>query len=141
MSGRTRWPLLLLPATLFFVVFYLLPVGRLLSLSIWSNGLTVAPFAEIFRRPEFVTIAYNTLQISVGVTLLTLILGYPVAYYLSRASASVAALGMLFVAFPLLTSVLVRSYAWTALLGRTGVLNVMLMNVGLIHAPLPLMFN
>jgi ABC-type spermidine/putrescine transport system permease subunit I len=132
---------LLLPAILFFALFYLLPVGRLLTLSVWANGPTLAPFAEIFHRPEFVIILYNTLHVAIGATLLALLLGYPVAYYLSRSSGSVAALGMLFVAFPLLTSVLVRSYAWTALLGRTGMLNVALMHVGLIRAPLPLIFN
>lgn len=141
MKSRAHWPLLLLPATAFLAVFYLFPVGNLLSMSVWANGPTIAPFVEIFQRPEFVTILSNTLHIAVGVTVLALILSYPVAFYLSRATASVAALGLLFVVFPLLTSVLVRSYAWTALLGRTGVLNVVLMNIGLIERPLPMIFN
>jgi len=133
--------LLLIPALAYLLVVYALPVAHLLALSVWSAGPTVRPFAEIAGRPDFLRILATTLEIAMVMTVIAVILGYPVAYYLTQLSGRQLAVAMIFVLFPLLTSVLVRTFAWIALLGRVGVFNEMLMHIGVIAAPLPLLFN
>ena len=132
---------LLAPILIYFAAFFVLPVARLLVLSVWDNGPTVAPFVEITAHSEYLGVLARTAQLSIGVTLLTLLLGYPVAVYMTRLSGWALALGMFLVVFPLLTSVLVRSFAWIALLGRQGVVNQALIAMGIIEQPLKILFN
>jgi putative spermidine/putrescine transport system permease protein len=142
--GRRRiaWPVVMLaPIVLYFALFFVLPVARLLVLSIWDHGPTIAPFREIFSHSEYLGIVLTTAKLAVGVTALTLLLGFPVAIYLARLSGWALALGMFLVIFPLLTSVLVRSFAWLAILGRQGVINETLIALGLTAQPLKLLYN
>jgi ABC-type spermidine/putrescine transport system permease subunit I len=80
-----------------------------------------------------------TLRISLVVTLITLLLGYPVAYVLSSIRPSRANLLMIFVLVPFWTSILVRSYAWMVLLGREGSINRLLINLGIRDEPVQLL--
>ena len=134
--------LLLLPALVYLLVLYLLPVARLLSESVWDEGRpSLRPLAELVAHPEFLNVFRSTFEIALGVTLIAVILGYPVAYYLTRLSGRLFAVAILCIMFPLLTSVLVRTFAWIALLGRMGLINELLSRVGVIHTPLSLLFN
>jgi putative spermidine/putrescine transport system permease protein len=83
----------------------------------------------------------RTFTISVMVTLLALMLGYPLAYWISTLSERRANLVMIFVLIPFWTSILVRVAAWIVLLQGEGLVNQALTSIGLIHAPLPLLFN
>jgi ABC-type spermidine/putrescine transport system permease subunit I len=136
--GR-RW--LLLPVLAYLTLFYILPVARLLALSVWADGPDVRPFTEIVQHPEYLIVLWTTLQIAVGVTVVALLLGYPVAYYLTRLEGRGLAIAMFFVLLPFWTSVLVRTFAWIALLGRVGVINQVLLRLNVIETPLALIFN
>ncbi|CAB3790487.1 ABC transporter permease [Paraburkholderia caffeinilytica] len=92
--------------------------------------------ASIYRQ-AFV----RTISISATVTLLCLILGYPVAWLLANLPAKNSNRLMLFVIVPFWTSVLVRTTAWYVLLQPGGVINSLLMGIGLTTHPLPLIFN
>jgi ABC-type spermidine/putrescine transport system permease subunit I len=139
---RVAWHVAMLaPIVIYFALFFVLPVARLLLLSVWDSGPTIAPFLEIFGHKEYLGIILTTAKLSVGVTALTLLLGFPVAIYLARLSGWALALGMFLVVFPLLTSVLVRSFAWMTILGRQGVINEMLIVLGLTAQPLKLLYN
>lgn len=83
----------------------------------------------------------RTIQISATVTLLCLLLGYPVAYLLATLPAKQSNRLMLFVIVPFWTSLLVRTTAWYVLLQPGGVINAALMRFGIITHPLPLIFN
>jgi len=89
-------------------------------------------YLEIFER---------TFGISAAVTLFALLLGYPLAYWISTLSARRANLAMILVLIPFWTSILVRVAAWIVLLQGEGLVNKTLMAVGLTHAPLELLFN
>lgn len=89
----------------------------------------------------FGRILVRTFQISAVVTLFCLLLGYPLAYWLSTLSARKANMLMILVLVPFWTSILVRVAAWIVLLQSNGLVNRSLMGLGLTDAPLPLLFN
>ncbi len=93
------------------------------------------------ERAVFVDVLGRTAKISAVVTLACLILGYPLAYGLARATPGTANLLMIFVLLPFWTSVLVRSSAWAVLLQSHGVINDVLTGTGLTAHPLPLIYN
>src|SRR5438045_7740485 len=89
----------------------------------------------------FVRILVRTFEISAIVTLWCLLLGYPLAYWLSTLSARKANVLMILVLVPFWTSILVRVAAWIVLLQSAGLVNRSLMGLGLIEQPLALLFN
>lgn len=102
-----------------------------------EGGLTrVEPDQRVFGA-----ILLRTFQISAVVTLWCLLLGYPLAYWLSTLSARQANVLMILVLVPFWTSILVRVAAWIVLLQREGLVNSALMGIGLINEPLALLFN
>jgi len=100
---------------------------------------------SIERMPEeqrvFLRILLRTFEISAVVTLFCLLLGYPLAYWLSTLPARRANLLMMLVLVPFWTSILVRVAAWVVLLQREGLVNSALMSLSLIDEPLALLFN
>lgn len=100
---------------------------------------------QIERMPEdqraFARILVRTFEISAVVTLAALLLGYPLAYWLATLPARSANLLMILVLVPFWTSVLVRVAAWIVLLQKEGLVNGALTGIGLVNAPLALLFN
>jgi putative spermidine/putrescine transport system permease protein len=93
------------------------------------------------QSAAFSKILIRTFQISAVVTLFCLLLGYPLAYWLSTLPARKANMLMILVLVPFWTSILVRVAAWIVLLQSNGLVNRSLMGIGLIDDPLPLLFN
>ena len=124
---------------MFLAVLFLFPVLRLLMLSVKSG--TTAHFAKALTGPLYVGVFLETFRIAAIVTILTLLLAYPVAYFLATSSPRWVAVGLVFLLLPFWTSVLVRTYAWMILLGRNGVLNRVLNWIGGPDAELQLIFN
>jgi len=106
---------------------------------------TVTPDGSIASLPAdssvFINAFARTVWISASVTLLCLVLGYPVAYLLATLPAAKSNRLMLLVIVPFWTSLLVRTTAWYVLLQPGGVINSLLMGMGLVSHPLPLLFN
>jgi putative spermidine/putrescine transport system permease protein len=92
-------------------------------------------------RAVFVTVLLRTLWVCLGVTLLCLVLGYPVAYLLASLPSGTANLLLILVLLPFWTSLLVRTTAWVVLLQTDGVVNGFLRWSGIINEPLRLIFN
>ena len=107
-----------------------------LKRDIQGNIVKVEADAAAFSR-----ILLRTFEISAVVTLFCLLLGYPLAYWLSTLSPRQANILMILVLVPFWTSILVRSAAWIVLLQSNGLVNRSLMELGLISDPLPLLFN
>jgi putative spermidine/putrescine transport system permease protein len=136
--------LLLLPALLLMATVFLIPIGWFLtgalselgSLNeIWEEAVAVLGSRAILGA------ILNTNWIAFLVTLLTLVIGYPVAYALSRAKGLAFTLILVCILLPYFTSVIVRTYAWMVLLGRNGLINQALLGLGIIDEPLQLMYN
>ncbi len=141
-GGRSREvAVLLLPALAWLGVLFVYPLGRLFSLSLFTPGFTFQHYAKLVGAAVYLKILGNTFEISLIVTLVALVLGYPVAFLLATARPRAAGLMLACVMLPLWTSVLVRTYAWMVLLGRRGVVNEALQSLGLLDAPWPLLYN
>jgi ABC-type spermidine/putrescine transport system permease subunit I len=140
-ARRREWGLaaLGLPALLLLGLLFAWPVLRLLSMSV--QGGTLAHFEKAALDGLYVQVLFDSLKIALWVTLICLALAYPVAAWLARAGRLGRALGMFALLLPFWTSVLVRTYAWMVLLGRNGVVNRSLRDLGLIETPLPLLHN
>ena len=133
---------LTLPGALLIFVVLILPIGWLFWLSFFgpSGEPTLDNYARMLR-PVYVRTFISTFQVAGLVTLVCVLLGYPVAYLLSQLPDRVASILMIFVILPFWTSVLVRTYAWLVLLQRTGLINTWLTDAGIIAEPLPLVHN
>jgi putative spermidine/putrescine transport system permease protein len=101
-----------------------------------SRVIATPPENAIFRD-----IFIRTLGIAIGVTLATLLLGYPVAYLLASLPLKISNLLMIMVLLPFWTSLLVRTTAWVVLLQQHGVINDALLSLGIISHPMELIFN
>lgn len=131
--------LLVLPLLAYLVVFYAYPLLAMLSRSVYDNGWTFGGFLALAQDAVFWRVLGTTAQVATVCTVACLLLGYPVAYAMSRVRTGTANLLMVLVLIPFWTSILVRTYAWMALLGRRGVINNALLAAGLTEQPLQLM--
>lgn len=134
---RPIW--LVAPSVLLLAVFFVWPVLQLLVLSIQDNtgALSGANFQRIFSQTLYVRVLLVTLRIAAITAILSVLLGYPLAYWLSRLPKQTRGYMMLLVVVPFWTSYLVKTFAWMLILGRTGALNRIL--GGLDIGPLPLL--
>ncbi|WP_036025008.1 ABC transporter permease [Paraburkholderia dilworthii] len=133
--------LLLAPALFVVVVLLVVPLAWLSWQSIWHDGgFTLVNYQRIFTGTYLDTFLM-TFKLSVIVTGVTLLLGYPVAYFAASVSPRWSALILGMVILPFWTSVLVRTYAWLVLLQRTGLINKALLATGLVDRPVQLAYN
>ena len=145
--GALQGALLLSPALLLFGYFYIYPLARLVGTSFLGDAgdggltLTAENYQKFFVSPFYLSVMGQTLKISAIVTVLTILLGYPVAYLLSNLRQAAVNRLLILILLPFWTSLLVRTYAWTVLLQNRGVINSTLMEAGVIERPLPLIFN
>jgi ABC-type spermidine/putrescine transport system permease subunit I len=142
-AWRAFWPLLPLLGFLALIVVW--PITRVLvwGLMPWlaPAAPTDKPWTEIAATPLYWTALVRTFRLSLTVTLGCLLLGYPVAYALARARGWRGQVLLAMVVAPFWISVLARSFAWMVLLQRQGVVNRLLLGLGLVSEPLPLVYN
>ena len=150
-SGRGRLHLLLhvAPVTLFYVVFLVLPYALLLRLSLFRFSsmrlyvaeFTLANYQAVMTDPFYLGLMARTVGLGLLVTLISLVLGYPLALKIVRSGPTMKSALIAIALSPLLINLVVRTYAWLVLLGDTGVVNNWLRALGLIGGPLPLSGN
>ena len=128
-----------LPALILLSVFFLFPVARFLAFSVEAGNFDW--YAQALGKELYLQVLWDTFVIAALVTFFCLLLGYPLGFLIATTTPFWATVGFVFVLLPLWTSVLVRTYAWMVLLGRNGVFNRMLIDVGVITEPLPLLHN
>jgi ABC-type spermidine/putrescine transport system permease subunit I len=127
------------PAFAMLALLFAYPVLRLMALSLEDGSLEW--YEKALGERLYLEVYFITVRIAVIVTVTTLLLSYPLAYFLATTTRLAAALGFALVILPLWTSILVRTYAWMVLLGRNGVINKSLLAVGLVEEPLALLHN
>ncbi|PWJ86315.1 putative spermidine/putrescine transport system permease protein [Pseudaminobacter salicylatoxidans] len=138
MTTRSRHGLLVLPLLAFLVIAYLAPVTLMLARTA-GESFGFEPLRQVIASPVAVKVFLYTLETAVWVTLITLVLAYPLAFFIATARALTASILMAVVLVPFWTSILIRSYAWMVLLGRKGIINELLVSVGLLSQPLKLL--
>ncbi|MET0611909.1 ABC transporter permease [Pseudomonas caspiana] len=139
---HTSMMLLLTPALFMVIVLLILPMCWLAFQSVQTEeGFSLANYLRIFEERIYWDTFVLTFKISLIVTVLSVFLGFPIAYAASRLHGFWANLILICVIIPFWTSVLVRSYAWLVLLQRRGLVNQTLIDMGIIDQPLNLMHN
>ncbi len=136
---------LVLPLAALFVAFFIAPLCVLLSVSLHGEppqpALSAANYVSFFTDRFNYSILIDTLLLGVKATLLCLVFGYPIAWISSRSSARWQSVLLFIVVLPIMTSVVVRTFSWIVILGRQGVLNQIVMGLGLSSEPLRLLFT
>src|SRR5262245_15257783 len=143
--GRRRWSLellILVPILGYLAVFYVYPLARILLLSVYGpKGFTYDHFVRMVTVPVYGQVLMRSFRIATLVTVLAFLLGYPLAGFLSRLKPRHVPMVMPIILVPFTISVLVRSYAWMAILGRQGVVNTFLIRLGVIHEPMEILYS
>ena len=130
-----------LPALILLGIFFVLPVLSLLLRSITEPELGLGNYQELLGSSTYLKIFYNTFFVSGLVTLVTLAIGFPVAWTLAIMPSHWARIIFAVLLLSMWTNLLTRTYAWMVLLQRTGIINKTLINLGLIDQPLTLVNN
>ncbi len=139
---RKRLPLLLLvPGVVLLVVFLVMPLLNILMPTVFEDGISLEKYISFFKDEYYMKIFIRTLKISLVSALACIILGVPTAYFISRCDKKWRSLLMAISIFPLLTNSVVRSFAWINILGKNGVINNLLMSLGIIEEPLKLLYT
>jgi putative spermidine/putrescine transport system permease protein len=146
---RGRGWLLLTPALALLVVAFLVPVGMMVPTSFRpyvplvgiTGGFTATHYVKLVTDLYYLEIIARTLVLGLTVTLLTLVIGYPVAFFLARTTSRWRPWLTILVVFPLLLNLVVRTFGWIALLAQNGLVNQALQALGLVEAPVKLLFN
>ncbi|QND35607.1 ABC transporter permease (plasmid) [Sinorhizobium meliloti] len=132
---------LTLPALGLLILFFVLPVTMLLTRSVTEPVPGLGNYAELLGSSTYLRIFANTFIVSSLVTLVSLLIGFPVAWALAIMPSRAASIVFAILLLSMWTNLLARTYAWMVLLQRTGVINKMLLGMGLIDTPLPLVNN
>jgi spermidine/putrescine transport system permease protein len=144
MFSRAYKTVIAVPPLLWVAAFLLVPYALLLCYSFWSvspsqvivHSWTLDNYRELFRVNVYLQTLFRSMWIAARVTIFSLLLGYPLAYYLSFHAGKRKDLLYQLVIIPLWVSYLVRAYAWKTILGSDGVLNTLLQYVHLAKHPL-----
>ena len=135
-------PILLLgPAVAWTFLFFLVPLAVMVWQSFQRDGLSLFHYRRLFSTPLYLSAMATTFQISLSVTAGCLLLGYPVAYLIATAGPRVRSLVLLLVVIPYWLDYIVRSYSWMVLLGRMGLVNRMLMALGVTSEPISILYS
>ena len=153
--GQTRGPLsdrisagvLLLPGVLWLVILFLLPLGIMAVISLGSvdpgghvslTQPSLDNYGQAFRA-EYLPAFVRSLSYAGAATVLSLAIGYPVAYWISRHGGRRKILLLILVMLPFWTSWLIRTYAWMIILRDNGIVNSLLLDTGVIDDPIPIL--
>lgn len=139
---KKKLPLLLLvPGLVLLIVFLVMPLLNILMPTVFDNGISLEKYIAFFKDEYYIKIFIRTLNIALTSAVVCIVLGVPTAYFISRCDKKWRSLLMACSIFPLLTNSVVRSFAWINILGRNGVINTLLMNMGIIEEPLKLLYT
>ncbi|KAF1053725.1 MAG: Putrescine transport system permease protein PotH [Stenotrophomonas maltophilia] len=142
-SLRHRWRGAgqLLPALLFLGVFFMLPLVALLLRGVLEPTPGLGNYAELFANSAYARVLFNTFAVGALVTLISLLLGFPLAWAITLVPRGWGRVLLNIVLLSMWTSLLARTYSWLVLLQASGVINKVLMALGVIDQPLEMVHN
>lgn len=141
--GFDRFALLATPGLAFLTLLYAVPLTLLLLQSFRGaeGGISLAAYIEFFSDSYNTTVLWRTLRVATLTTLLALVLAYPTAFALARARGMLQGLILVAIVLPLSVGVIVKAFAWSILFRSNGVLNETLIALGIVEAPIRLLFT
>jgi ABC-type spermidine/putrescine transport system permease subunit I len=129
------------PATLAVVVFLILPVAATISVTFTDPRGLLGPYVWYFESGFRRTVLWRTFEIAFATTVIALFVGFLTAYVVSKSPPWLKSILIVLAVFPLLTGVVVRSFAWLIVLGRNGILNNFMQWLGLTDAPVTMLYT
>jgi spermidine/putrescine transport system permease protein len=147
LAERLAGALFVLPGVVWLAIFFLAPLVIIFVVSLGTRDpgghvtlstVGLQNYAQA-TRPEYLPAFGNSLRYAAITTVLSIVIGYPIAYWISRYGGRRKILLLILVMLPFWTSYLIRTYAWMIILRDNGVLNSVLLGVGLISDPIPLL--
>ena len=136
-----------LPGVVYIFILFYIPMAILFIISftiprkyivIWR--FTIDNYIRIFTDPSYYRILLNTFWIVTIATTLLIVISYPIAYYLARINTKIGDRLLLFTIIPVEINYLIRIYAWRVILGENGLLNLLLISLGIVEKPLTIFF-
>ena len=144
-QAKEQWMLLGLaaPAVLAVIAVIVIPVGWLFYLSfVGGDGqFSLEHYQRMVEYKSYVRVFAMTFKVSILTTLICILTGYPLAYFLALLPQRLVGIFMLAVLLPFWTSLLVRTYAWLVLLQKKGIINDFALSIGLWDVPVKLVHN
>jgi spermidine/putrescine transport system permease protein len=143
--GRIGGSIFVLPGVVWLAAFFLFPLVMILIVSLGTNDATghidlSQPNLDNYvqaTRPEYVPAFLNSIRYAATTTILSIVIGYPIAYWISRYGGRRKILLLILMMLPFWTSYLIRTYAWMIILRDNGVLNSILVSLGVTSDPIP----
>lgn len=140
---------LIIPSFSHYSIFFIIPLITLFIYSLYHNvpggametTISLENYKLFLGDPFYREILFRSIKLGLVVTVSATLVGYPFAYFMSISSERIKSLCYILILMPLFTSVVVRTYGWMIILGRVGVINNILMKLGLIDMPIKLMYN
>jgi putative spermidine/putrescine transport system permease protein len=129
------------PATALVLVFLIVPVAATIATTFTEGAGPFAPYQAFFASGFRRAVLWRTMEIALATTVISLVLGFLAATVVARAPRGWKSLLIIAAVFPLLTGVVVRSFAWLIILGKNGILNDALRGLGLIDQPLTMLYT
>ena len=142
------------------VVFFFIPLSLIFKISIsvaewgmppyqdlliWENGLkinaTLENYYYIIADTYYLKSFLNSLNLAIIATLFCILIGYPISYYIATSNIKIRNILLILIIIPFWSSFLLRVYAWKIILQGNGIINIILINIGLIDEPLHLLYN
>jgi spermidine/putrescine transport system permease protein len=140
---------LVIPAAFWLVLFALAPLVFMMAMSTWTSTIfgttatwTLDNYQRFFDEPLYLTVLLTTIRVALLTTALSLVISYPLAWFLAERQGRAKAIFVILVFLPFWTSYLIRTFVWLPILGRTGIINDLLLRAGLISEPIEsLLYN
>lgn len=147
-SSKAQGLALIAPTALYLLVFMIMPMLLVGILSLMTRGpygnvvyrLNFDNYARLFD-PLYLRILLYSIGVGAATTLITLLVGYPLAYYIARVPARQRNVLLFLILVPFWTNFIIRIYAWIMILRTEGLLNSFLLNLGLIKVPLDILYT
>jgi putative spermidine/putrescine transport system permease protein len=131
----------IIPLLIIVVAGFNIPLLLMLIRSFRSPNFTLEHYTYLIEHPIYLQILANTFQTAIVVSILCILLSYPLAHWLTRLKGKIKLFMLSIIAMSFLVSILIRTYAWIVILGNNGIINRNLLELGLIGSPLQLIYN
>lgn len=130
------------PAVLVLALLFVVPLALLLAASVMPGGaLSFSEYARLLGSAHYLGVVWNSLRLAFLTTAIALAIGYPAAFALARARGVVRSILLASLFLPLAASVIVKTFAWTILLRSDGIVNTVLVAVGILDEPIRMIFT
>ncbi|MFK0162479.1 ABC transporter permease [Rhizobium sp. NPDC090279] len=140
MKHLMKWGLAT-PAIIAVTLFLLIPVIITIAATFGEPKGVFSPYVAFFSSGFRRTVLFRTIEIALITTAISLVIGFIAAYVIAQMPGRAKSVMIIAAVFPLLTGVVVRSFAWLIILGKNGILNTILMSIGIINEPLSMLYT